>query len=214
MSSAPDQRVIKGLNLIEPVRLNGTQRRNALLDVAAEMVAQGHVDDVSMETIALGAQVSRALVYKHFANRLDLITALYLRESTLLHVELSAEVARANTFEDKLRVLVRGALRAQAVRGATFAALQTAGGRTASHRDVRRRRDGQTLRHFTQIAVANYGLEESVARSGVGLVLGAISSVLIAWQNQPSSKSATRLENDFVTMSVGGLVALAERSTR
>src|SRR4051794_2132750 len=105
-----------------------------LLDAAAEMVAAGEIDQVSMETVAERAGVSRALVYKHFANRHDLLTALYERESAHLHARLATDVEQAGSLEEMIRALVDGALAAQARRGATFAALAASGGRPHGQR--------------------------------------------------------------------------------
>src|SRR5262245_12831868 len=138
-------------------------RRDHLLDAAAEMVAAGDAESVSMETVALRAGVSRALVYKHFANRQALLYALYERESAHLHHSMSAAVQRASSLEEKLRALVTGALAAQSERAATFAALASHGGRPRTQRDLQRRRDAQTLRHFTRCAMAEIGLDEAVA---------------------------------------------------
>ena len=74
------------------MRQAGDARRDLLLDAAAEMVAAGDADEVSMESVALRAGVSRALVYKHFANRQALLHALYERESSHLHGSMRAEV--------------------------------------------------------------------------------------------------------------------------
>src|SRR6266702_5092354 len=112
---------------VEPVRLARADRRDLLLDAAAELVAAGDVEAVSMEAVAERAGVSRPLVYKHFANRDDLLAAVYQRESTLLHAELTADVSAAESLEETFRALIHGALRAQASRGATFAALRMAG---------------------------------------------------------------------------------------
>src|SRR5437899_11061952 len=112
---------------VEPARLARADRRDLLLDAAAELVAAGDVEAVSMEAVAEKAGVSRPLVYKHFANRSELLAAVYRREATLLHRELAAEVDAAASVEDKFRALIHGALRAQASRGATFAAMRSAG---------------------------------------------------------------------------------------
>src|SRR5713101_1521887 len=90
----------------EPVRLAKADRRDALLDAAAELVATGDVEEVSMEAVAERAGVSRPLVYKHFANRRELLAAVYQRESALLHAELSADVSTADTLEETFRALI------------------------------------------------------------------------------------------------------------
>ncbi|MGV3760783.1 MAG: TetR/AcrR family transcriptional regulator, partial [Actinomycetota bacterium] len=119
-------------------RQAGDARRELLLDAAAEMVAAGDADSVSMEAVAQRSGVSRALVYKHFANRRALLHALYERESAHLHLSMSQAVGKASTLEDMLRALVTGALAAQAERGATFAALASQGGRPREQRDRQR----------------------------------------------------------------------------
>src|SRR5205814_8380526 len=148
---------------IESARLARSDRREALLDVVAGMVAAGDVDEVSMESVADMAGVSRALVYKHFANRRELLSALYERESARLHDELTTAVQAAHDVAGMLRSLVRGALAAQAARGATFAALGQSGGRSAAQRDVQRRRDGRTLRYFTERAGVEFQVVRRVA---------------------------------------------------
>jgi AcrR family transcriptional regulator len=188
-------------------------RRDLLLDAAAEMVAAGDADGVAMESVALRAGVSRALVYKHFANRQALLHALYERESSHLHGSLSAAVQRASSLEEMLRALVTGALAAQSERAATFAALASQGGRPRGQRDRQRRRDAQTLRHFTKQAVAELGLDQDVARTALGLALSSISAVLGQWRREPTPEHATVLADTWLAMTIGGLRSLAERGT-
>ena len=136
------------------------------------MVADGDVDAVSMETVAERAGVSRALVYKHFANRSDLLSAVYEREAAALHAHLASAVQGATTLSDMLRALIKGALAAQASRGATLAALASGGGRTPKHREVQRRRDRQTVRYFARQAARELDLAEADAAVALSLVLG------------------------------------------
>ncbi|HVT78884.1 MAG TPA: helix-turn-helix domain-containing protein [Acidimicrobiales bacterium] len=186
-------------------------RRDTLLDSAATLIEAGGADAVTMEAVAEHAGVSRPLVYKHFANRSELLQALYARESEALHVHLASAVAGATTLEEMLRALVRGSLEAQAARGATFATLRAAGSRTVERKQEQRRRDAATLRFFLREAMARFGLEEKQARAGVAIVLGAIDAVLSAWRARPTKEQAQLLEDTYVTMAMGGLAALAER---
>src|SRR4051794_25463875 len=87
----------------ETARLTRADRRDFLLDAAAELVSTGDMDAVSMEAVAERAGVSRPLVYKHFANRSEMLGALYQREAALLHAELAAAVASADTLEAMFR---------------------------------------------------------------------------------------------------------------
>src|SRR4029453_2892316 len=94
----------------ESGRLSRADRRDALLDAAVDLVVSGGADAVSMEAVAERAGVSRPLVYKHFANRGELLAAVYQREATLLHRELAAEVGGAGTGEERFRRPTPGAL--------------------------------------------------------------------------------------------------------
>src|SRR5438034_10179199 len=113
---------------VDSVRLARADRRGVLLDAAAELVAAGDVEAVSMDAVAEKAGVSRPLVYKHFANRGELLAAVYRREAAHLHKQLAAEVGAATSLESMYRTLIRGSLRAAADRGHVFAALRSAGG--------------------------------------------------------------------------------------
>src|SRR5579872_3572188 len=110
-------------------RLSKDRRREVLLEKAAELVA-ANAFDLSMEAVAEAAGVSRPLLYKHFANRHELLVAVYRREAALLHRELSDAVVAASGVEGKFRALIRGALLAQRTRGAALSALRAAGARS------------------------------------------------------------------------------------
>jgi AcrR family transcriptional regulator len=201
----------RGAAAVAPGRVPGSDRRNRLLDVAADLVSAGDIEAVTMDAVAERAGVSRPLVYKHFANRTELLAALYQRESSLLHEELSHEVGGATTLEEMFRALIHGALRAQASRGATFAALRAGGGHSRAQRDEQRRRDRVTLRYFARRAIRQFGLDEPVARAAVAILLGAIDAVLAQWRSRPTREHAQLLEDTYVALAVGGLNELMER---
>jgi AcrR family transcriptional regulator len=187
----------------------GTAGAEALLDAAATLVAAGEVESVSMETVAEVAAVSRPLVYKHFANRRDLLAAVYQREAKRLHAELSVAVAAESTLEGKFGALIRGALRAEAERGASLAALRAAGARTAGLRRTQQDRNRNTVRHFARQAVAELGVDERRAKVCMSIVLRAIDGVLAEWRQRPTPQFAAALEEAYVTMAMGALEKLA-----
>jgi AcrR family transcriptional regulator len=189
-------------------------RWDSLLDAAAALVAAGDVAGVTMESVAAAGGVSRALVYKHFANRHDLLAALYERESSLLHEDLTKAVSAADGLEQKFRALIEGALAAQSSRGATFAALSDHGGRGHTQRALQRHRDNVTVRHFATLAVAELGLDEHDATIGVRLVLGAIAVVLQQWRHRRTSEHAAELADAYVAVSMGGLRSFGAAEVR
>jgi AcrR family transcriptional regulator len=193
----------------EPGRLPRADRRDALLDAAAALVAAGDIDAVSMETVAEKAGVSRPLVYKHFANRRELLAEVYRREAALLHDELAAAVSAADTIEGRFRALVHGALAAEADRGAALSALRAAGGRNRQLREEQRARDRVTVRWFARQAVRELAMDERRARAGASILLRAIESVLAEWRLRPTPARAALLEDTYVSIAMGALERLA-----
>jgi AcrR family transcriptional regulator len=195
-----------------PPRLSRVDRRDALLTAAAAMLTDESVEAVTMEAVAERAGVSRPLVYKHFANRGELLAAVYQREAAVLHDELATTVRQATTVTDMFRTLIRGALKAQADRGTALAALRAAGGWNHALREEQRHRDQTTVRHFAAHVSRELGVGEPEATLAVAILLGAIETVLAQWRRRPTRQYATELEDAYVTLVTGGLAQLAKIS--
>lgn len=180
-------------------------RHDALIDAVVALVAAGDVEDVTMETVAERAGVSRPLVYKHFANRGELLAAAYRREATALHDELAAEIAAAPTLIDMYRTLVRGALRtAVDRRDGVFAALRSAGARNRELRHEQRLRDVETVRAFSAQAVREYRFGRKEATAATVLLLSAVDPLVAQWRLRPTPENAALLEEIFLRMVEGG----------
>jgi AcrR family transcriptional regulator len=187
-------------------------RRDALLTTAAAILTEQSVDAVTMEAVAERAGVSRPLVYKHFANRGELLAAVYQREAAVLHAELATNVRQAATVTDMFRALIRGALKAQADRGTALAALRAAGGWNHALREEQRQRDQTTVRYFATHVSQELGVGERQATLAVAILLGAIETVLAQWRRRPTRQYATQLEDAYITLVTGGLAQLAATS--
>jgi AcrR family transcriptional regulator len=218
-ASARQSEAVQGVEGFEPevlesARLTRAERRNALLDAAVALVTSGDVAAVSMETVAERAGVSRPLVYKHFANRGELLAAVYQREASHLHRELAAEVGSADALEGMFRTLIRGALRAAAERGHVFAALRTAGGWNRELRDEQRARDVDTVRAFSGRAVRELGIDRRDATAATATLLAMIDPVLAQWRVRPTEEHAALLEEIYMGMVSGVFDALRARPRR
>ena len=115
-----------------------------------------------MEAVAEHAGVSRPLVYKHFANRDELLAAAYRREASKLH----AGTRIGGGCGGHGRGDVSGALTwarcgPSVERGQIFPALRAAGGWNRDIRREQRSRDRKTVRAFAAVAARQYGLEGS-----------------------------------------------------
>src|SRR5262245_5183989 len=89
----------RGTSVDASGRLGRAERHDALVSAAATLVAEHDVEAVSMEAVAARVGVSRALVYKHFANRHELLAAVYRREATALDAEIVDAVRAAEGFD-------------------------------------------------------------------------------------------------------------------
>jgi AcrR family transcriptional regulator len=191
-------------------RVTADQRRDQLLDVAAELLVTGSPEMVTMEVVAERCGVSRPLVYKHFANRDELLGELYRREARRLDADLAAEVAAAETVEDMFRALIHGALRAADERGHLFAALRAAGGSSRQLRSEQRTRDDRTFRAFARRAVEERGLDPRLGPPAISLLLSLIDPVLAQWRHDPRPERAALLEESYLAIVSSTLQELAD----
>ena len=156
-----------------------------------------------MEAVAERARVSRPLVYKHFANRDELLAAVYQREASKLHMDLASEVASASSVEEMYRALLGGSIRATVERGQIFTALRAAGGWNRDIRREQRARDRETVRAFAAVAARQYGLERRRSTAVTAVLLGALDAVLAQWRIDPTETSGRILEETYLAMVVG-----------
>lgn len=181
-------------------RLSAGARRDQLLDAAAVLLGAGAPEDVTIEVVAERCGVSRPLVYKHFANRDEMLGALYRREAHRLDAELADEVGRASTVEAMFAALVRGALRAADERGHLFSLLRAAGGSSRQVRREQRQRDERTFAAFLGRAVSELDLDPRRGPAVVSLLLSLIDPLLAQWRQDPTPERAQRLEDAYLTI--------------
>jgi AcrR family transcriptional regulator len=87
-------------------RLKGPERRERLLDAAADIVIKQGVAAVTMEGVAQMTGVNKSIPYRYFTDRDDLLATLFDREHAI-YAERWAELMPADApFEQR----VRGAL--------------------------------------------------------------------------------------------------------
>jgi AcrR family transcriptional regulator len=189
-------------------RLDSSARRDMLLDAAAQLAIAESPEAVTMELVAEKCGVSRPLVYKHFANRQELLGALYRREARRLHVEMVGLVEAADSIEAMFRALVQGALRAAGERGHLIAALRS-GGSSKEVRREQRDRDRRTTRAFARRAIEELDMDPERTVLTVSLLLSLIDSVLVQWRTEPTRSRAEQLESAYMTIVIATLGTLS-----
>lgn len=198
---------------VVPGRLPRARRREDLLDVAADIIVSDGVEAVSIESVADRAGVSRPLIYKHFANRTEMLVELYRRESALLHAELRMVVRSASTLEDMYRALIRAAFKASNERGALFRALRAAGAWNRGLLREHRVRDNQTVQFFAEQACADFGVAEVEAKAATRMALMAIESIIAQWLSKRTPANAAMLEETYLDLILGGFERIAARTS-
>jgi AcrR family transcriptional regulator len=194
-------------------RLSSDERRDALLDAALVLLRDGGPDGVTIGTVAERAQVTRALVYKHFANRSDLLSAVFRREAAQLDRAMTAEVAAAHGFEARLRTFVRVVFRADDTHGWIFAPLQTHS-LERGFRKEQRARDRRTLRAFAELASVQFNLPLPDASAALAVLLSGISALRRQARARSTPAEREYLEDLYFELVCGALRTLAAERAR
>ena len=194
----------------QPARLPREQRREHLLDVTAELIAEIGIDGITMEGVAARAGVSKGLGYAYFDNRGDLVAALFARELGELDRRVGEAVAAEPTFEGKVRATLEVWFDTVAERGPLIATLL----QPTLDGPVERRRRGRlrSVRDFwAGLAEHDLGIPHRQATVAAAILLTGSTGALELW----IAGEAPRQEvvDTFVTMSVAALVALAPAGT-
>lgn len=193
-------------------RLRGEDRRAALIENAAALLADEGIDAVSMEAVATRVGVSRPLVYKHFANRDELLVAVYRETAAQLEASIAAAVRNARGFEDKLRTLIRLVLEAMSTHGSIFIPLRRAGVRNASGlRQELSARDDRTVRYFARLATREFDVSPAEARGAMAILLSGLDAVRAQWRAQPTPEHRQFLEDLYANVVIGALTRLSDR---
>ncbi len=91
-------------------RLDPAVRRRQIAEAAARLFAEHDPADVSFETVAEEAGVSRSLVYSYFGDRGGLFAAAYTSEMTRLDDEVDGALEKLGNNRERLDVAVRAYL--------------------------------------------------------------------------------------------------------
>lgn len=189
-------------------RLTADDRREALLDVAKELLGDGDPRKVSMGTVAERAEVTRALVYKHFDNRDDILAALYRREAAKLDRAIRRAIEAApDGFEPKFRAFVRGVIDSVDTYGPFFVPLRPFGD-GPEFRHEQRPRDRRTMRYFTALAVDDLDVDARDARDCLAVLLSGVSAIVARARRAPEPADRAHLEDLYVSMTLAALRGL------
>jgi len=157
-----------------PKRLSPDQRREQLLECASQLIVEHGLSRCSLEEIAGQAGVSKALVYKYFATRDELLKALVQREYNMLLS--SCDWTRPElTLGQMIRRASRESFDYLYERGPILREILSDGptGRALGRGD-REERERRT-RYFSDKVVETYGVSPQVALLGTLIAINVPS---------------------------------------
>lgn len=191
-------------------RMPAVERRSELLDAGLEILREGGTEDLTIGLIAERCKVTRALVYKHFANSQDLIDSVFSREAAKLHSLISAKVNNAEGFESRVRAFAEAVLSAVDTHGWIFGVNHPVHVKTTLQA-TQRNRDQQVVRFFAQLVVEEFGIPLRTASSAMAILLSGVRSLRDQARLLTSEKDQQFLADIYVDLVIGGLSRIANK---
>jgi AcrR family transcriptional regulator len=193
----------------KPTRLTRDQRRSHFLDTAAAMITELGPESVTMEGVAARAGVSKALGYRYFTNRDDLLLEVFDREVGVLDERIALAVASATTLEDRLRRIIDVWLDLIVERGALLGSLQRSKLIEGPVEQRRLERQADIDEFFAQLFLAEYPMTHDDALLAAGVLLSGAEGALRLWIAHRWTRGY--LSEHLLRLSIGAVEALATR---
>jgi AcrR family transcriptional regulator len=184
-------------------RLPRNERREHLLDVAADLVVERGIDSVTMEGVAAAAGVSKGLGYAYFANSSELLLALLRRESNRLGSRIVGAMAGATTFEDKLRSAIHEWFSVVEESGVLFARLLQATWYEGPHVEEWNAYLKQRDRFWAVLAEEELGVPRQHGEVATAILMAGLQGIVQRWSQ--SGDDPEMLEDVFMKIAVAGL---------
>lgn len=153
-------------------RLPPEERKEQILDVAAQLIREQGVSAMNMDRLGREAGVSKPLVYVYFPNRVDLLKSLLLREVQRFHVDSADVVASTGTLEDMVRATSRNMLEYVQEFGIVIQQLMIEPEVADVLDELDTHFQMQYKSYLTKRVREEYGIDENVALVGVEIGLG------------------------------------------
>jgi AcrR family transcriptional regulator len=188
-------------------RLTRDERRAHFLDMAAEIITGQGADSVTMEGVAARAGVSKALGYRYFTNRDDLLMALFDREMAILDHRISTAVAEAAGFEEGLRAIVGAWVDLIIERGRLLGSLQQSKIIEGPVEQRRMDRQDGIDKFFAHLITSEYDIDRDDAILVAATLVSGSEGAMRVWLTRGWSR--TEIADRYVRLSLGAIQALA-----
>jgi AcrR family transcriptional regulator len=194
-------------------KLTRRARHDVLLDSAAALLETGGATAVTMEAVAGHAGVSRPLVYKHFANRDDLVVALFRRESAAFDDEVAAALRGVEGLDAVVRTSAQAIVEGFGRRRKVLGPLLQGDSIDPALRAAQRERTVRNNRWYRDYVVAACGIDPERAQVAVTILFGGLVALISTGCARFTGEERARVIDTYVEMVMGGLERLSSRPT-
>lgn len=171
-------------------RLRKEDRRDQLLDRAAQLLLDQGEAAVTMERLAERAGVSKALPYSHFENADAVLVAVYDRvvgELGRRLVEALEAIDPATPRRERTTLLVRTYLDAVADIGPVLGVVTAPGSRAAELADADQRLG---VRFLAELLTTQFAVDAARARLAAPVMLAIATGSVVAWLEGDGAREA------------------------
>jgi AcrR family transcriptional regulator len=191
-----------------PSRLPRSERREHLLDVAAQLILDKGIEAVTMEGVATAAGVSKGLGYAYFANSGTLLRALLNREVRKLNERVFDAFGKEDDFEARLRAVIHAWFDHIEEQGVLMGRLLQATRNDGPHVEARNAYNRFNEQWWADLAERELGVPNGRGRIATAIILTGLEGVVQRWTQCGDTRE--ELEEVFMRVAMGGLQNLRD----
>lgn len=191
-------------------KLTRRARQDVLLDSAAALLEAGGATAVTMDAVASHAGVSRPLVYKHFANRDDLVVALFRRESASFDAEVASALGGVTGLDAVVRTSAEAIVEGFGRRRRALGPLLQGDSIDPALRMAQRERIGRNNRWYRDLVVTECGIAPERAQVAVTVMFGGLVALISNGIARLGDAERAQVVDAYVDMVMGGLDRLTQ----
>lgn len=191
-----------------PSRLPRSERREHLLDVAAQLILEKGIEAVTMEGVATAAGVSKGLGYAYFANSGTLLRALLNREVRKLNERVFSAFGQEDDFEARLRAVIHAWFDHIEEQGVLMGRLLQATRNDGPHVEARNAYNRFNEQWWADLAERELGVPNGRGRIATAIILTGLEGVVQRWTQCGDTRE--ELEEVFMRVAMGGLQNLRD----
>jgi AcrR family transcriptional regulator len=170
-------------------RPSRAERREFFVDVVAELVATEGLAAVTMERVAVLAEVSKPVLYSHFADRGALLTALLERCWQELDAAVQVKLRDARTLDESLLALVTGYFDELDRQGRVLQLMVVSGWHEPAVEQARRNRHRAAEAQWSAFYQQRMGLPRTVADPAAAILRSALQGAAAYHIDHPANRS-------------------------